>query len=340
VTGEDYRLGEQLMAFLSAQLNGAESIIVDLRRIGIGRSRENWVFDLISHRDDGSEEREALILRRDPEGGLVETDRATEFAVLRSLERSSLQVPRARWLDAQGTWLGRPSLIMNREVGEAEYRVLNGNRPPAERKALAEQFCDLLGQVHRVDWRQLGLADVFPDPGQRAASVELGRWERILRRDQLEAYPELELAISWLREFAPSSRRTVLVHADFKPGNILLDGRRVTALLDWELAHLGDPAEDLGWVTQPLRAREHLITGEWARRDLLEHYSRVTGFELDDANIDWWATFATFKTAVMQVSGLRSFVEGRSFQPYRPSRKVLGTLLRAIDDGSRYAPHN
>jgi aminoglycoside phosphotransferase (APT) family kinase protein len=197
---------------------------------------------------------------------------------------------------------------------------------------MARQLCDLLADVHLTDWQGLGIGRLLPDPADRAALVELDRWEQVLRRDQLEAYPELELAIDWLRERAPRSPRTVLVHADFKAGNVLLEGDRIVALLDWELAHLGDPHEDLGWVTQPLRAVEHQIAGSWESADLLRHYARVTGFEVDETSVAWWVTFSTFKTVVMQASGLRSFLEGRSDEPYRPTRRVLSTLLAAITD--------
>lgn len=327
-------IGDQLQAFLSAQVDDGNPRIVDLARIGVGRSRENWVFDLVTSRGDDLDEREPLILRSDPEGGLIETDRGAEFDLLRALEGSKLPVPRARWLDAAGQWLGRPSLIMQRASGVTDYRPLNSDRPLAVRETLARQFCDLLAQVHLTDWHALGIGELLPDPGDRAALAELERWEQILRRDQLEAYPELELAIDWLRERAPRSPRTVLVHADFKPGNVLLDGDRIVALLDWELAHLGDPHEDLGWVTQPLRAVEHQITGSWESADLLRHYARVTGFEVDETSVAWWVTFSTFKTVVMQASGLRSFVEGRSDEPYRPTRRVLSTLLAVITEGS------
>lgn len=316
---------QRLEAFLAAQPEGGEPRVVGLDRVGVGRSRENWFFDLVT---GGASE--SLILRQDPDGGLVDTDRGTEFAVLRALEGSALPVPRARWLDASGTWLGTPFLIMRRVDGTCDYRVLNGDRPLAERRALAERFCELIADVHRTDWRALGLDEALTDPGPDAALAELARWEAILRSDALEPYPELELAIDALRATAPTSRRTALVHADFKPGNILLAGSEVAALLDWELAHLGDPLEDLGWVTQPLRAVEHTIEGAWEATDLVAHYERVTGEPVDPAALRWWVVFSTFKTAVMQVSGLRSFLEGRSDEPYRPTRRVLAELLGAI----------
>lgn len=321
-------VGERLRAFLAARTGAGR--IAGLSRIGVGRSRDNWVFDLVTDQD-GVEHSEPLILRSDPDGGLVETDRGVEFAVLGALEKSDLPTPVARWLDADGRWLGRPSLVMRRLPGDCDYRILSGaDRSPERRRALAEGFCDLLVEVHRTDWRALGLAAILPDPGAQAARAELDRWEAILRRDQFEEFPELELAIVVLRESAPVSERTVLVHADYKPGNLLLTGDRVTALLDWELAHLGDPLEDLGWITQPLRAAEHTIPGTWEPEDIVARYARTAGVDVDRRSLAWWVAFSTFKTAVMQVSGLRSFLEGRSDEPYRPTRRVLSTLLEAV----------
>ncbi|PRZ42329.1 aminoglycoside phosphotransferase (APT) family kinase protein [Antricoccus suffuscus] len=322
----------QLLAdFLSAQRVGAGLRILDLQRIGVGRSRQNWIFDLVVSRA-GEEYREPLILRRDPEGGLVETDRTIEFKVLRALEASDVPTPKARWLDAHGAWLGKPSLIMCREPGECDYLVLNGERPAVVRVQLAHEFCDLLAQVHNIDWECLRLNEFLDDPGPDAARRELSNWVAVLRHDQLESHPELDLAIDWFERHAPRSIRTVLVHADFKPGNILLQGDKIVALLDWELAHLGDPLEDIGWVTQPLRAREHLIPGSWELNDLLGRYSNSTGLDVDPIALRWWTAFSSFKTAVMQVSGLRSFLDGRSDEPFRPTRRVLSTLLTATTD--------
>lgn len=322
----------QVQQFLLSRLGPAAQPRVErLARVGVGRSRENWVFDAVWS-EEGRTRCEPLIVRRDPLGGLLETDRATEFAVLQALEHTAVPAPVPRWLDASGAELGRPSLVMRREPGTCDYYVLNGDRPLAARLSLAERFCDLLALVHLVDWRESGLANATQhDPGPQAAIAELDRWETVLRRDQLEPYPELELALEWLRGGAPTSSGTVLVHGDFKPGNVLLDGEAIVALLDWELAHLGDPMEDLGWVTQPLRTREHLIPDAWERAQLFERYQEATGIAVDTGSVTWWNALACFKTAVMQVSGLRSYVEGRSDEPYRPTVAVLGALLDLVE---------
>lgn len=319
-----------LEGLVAASLGPAASpTVTSVHRVSTGRSRENWLFDL-SWTDSTGERNESLIARRDPDGGLIETDRATEFAVLQALEDAGLPTPHARWLDADGAALGKPSLVMVQLPGTCEYYLINGDRPEGQRIDLAKRFCDLLAGVHQVDWRGAGFDTFMADPGVGAARHELRHWQAILERDQLESYPELALAWPWLEANAPDSPRTVLVHADFKAGNILLDDQdQITGLLDWELAHLGDPHEDLGWITQPLRRREHLIDGAWEPEDLFARYESTTGTAVDRSAVHWWNVFSTYKTAIMQVSGLRSFVEGRSDELYQPSAAVLTELLDA-----------
>ena len=90
-------------------------------------------------------------------------------------------------------------------------------------------------------------------------------------------------------------------------------------------------SRDLGWVTQPLREREHLIPGSWESEQLVARYVDATGFTVDAEALHWWRTFATFRTAVMQVSGLRAYADNRSDKAYRPSERVLGTIMRQIE---------
>jgi len=328
----------RLEAFVRAQVTGEPPVLSELGRLGVGRSRENWVFDATW--PDGRVEH--LILRQDPTGGLVDSDRAVEFAVLRRLEGSGLAAPRALWLDATGEFMERPSLVMERSAGTCDYDLLNGSRPLDERLRLARELCDLMASVHDVDWRALDLGAVLPDPGTHPSRHELRHWEGVFRQDQLEAWPEVELVLAHLAETAPACPSVTLVHADFKAGNVLIDDDgHVGTLLDWELVHLGDPLEDLGWVTQPMRTREHRIRGAWDRDDIVAHYARARGVEVDPDALAWWNLFSVFKTAVMQVSGLRAFVEGRSDTLYEPSRKVLRTMLAALEPaGDRLAAHS
>ena len=85
----------------------------------------------------------------------------------------------------------------------------------------------------------------------------------------------------------------------------------MTLVLDWETAHLGDPLEDIGWVTNPLRAGEHRIPGVWEPSDLIERWSARTGFAADPAAIRWWNVLANFKQAMTVLTGKHAFADGR-----------------------------
>jgi aminoglycoside phosphotransferase (APT) family kinase protein len=322
---------KQLLAFLRSELPAAEDVRLDaLSRMPGGLSRENWVFRA-RWRDRAGDHDLPLIMRRDPGGSLLDTDRRTEFAVLRALESTRVPAPPVYWVDGEGSALGSSSLIMGWVEGTCDWFVLNGDRPAAERLALACGFLDLLVEIQRVDWRGLGLDAMLTDPGPDAGLAELDRWEAVLRRSQLEPVPELDLVLRWLRLRARPAREVVLVHGDFKPGNALLRGDRIAAMLDWETAHLGDPLEDLGWVTNPVRAREHQISGVWERTQIVQAYAATTGHGVAEDELLWWNVFSCWKLAVIVLTGLREFVAGRLDRVYHSPTWLYRAMLRMVE---------
>ncbi|MDP9429481.1 MAG: phosphotransferase family protein [Actinomycetota bacterium] len=336
MTATDMTPAEEVVAkglhdLMHSELPDAEDVRIEgLRRISEGLSRENWIFEGAWHQG-GEAVRLPLILRRDPEGSLLETDRRTEYEMLRSLERAPLPTPRVLWLDEDGARLGRPSMVMVRESGECDWFVLNSRRPEDVRLRVARRLVSLLGQIHRVDWRSIGLDRVLTDPGPMASLAEVERWEDQLRRFQLEPHPEMELASSWLRARAPESQATVLVHGDYKPGNALLEGEDISAMLDWELAHLGDPLEDLGWATNPYRSREHQIPGLWEREQIVEHYSTETGFQVGEAELTWWNVFSCYKLATIILTGVSVFVAGNFDVIYQAPMSLYRVMFELMD---------
>jgi aminoglycoside phosphotransferase (APT) family kinase protein len=300
---------------------GAPVVVDDLRRTSAGFSRENWVlratWDGVDH---------DLIVRRDPVGSVLETDRRVEVEVLRAMAGTPVPSPTLRWSDVEGTRLGRPALVMDLAPGTCDGFVLNGARPLEERVALAHSLYDLLASIHLVDPARVDL----PDPGPGAALAAVDHWEGELRRVQLGPEPELALVLAWLRANAPANERTTLVHGDFKPGNALLDGDVWTAVLDWETAHLGDPHEDLGWVTNPLRQAEHRIPDAWEPADLLDRWSAATGWPVDPERVRWWQVLANVKLAVIVLTGSRAFVEGRLDRIHQSPVRIYSLLLDQI----------
>lgn len=308
---EDDSLVGALEKLLRNQMPKALDLrIWDLTRMSTGFSRENWTF-LATWRDDEGKQRLPLILRRDPPGSLLETDRRHEHGVLTALYGSGIPVPHVRWADIDGEWLGAPSLIMDIVEGECDWHALTGSRPIEARLNLASAFLDLLCAIQRVDWQGAGLGILLGDPGANPALRELDHWEAELRRVQLEPLPEMVFILIWLRQRAKAARGKVLVHGDFKPGNALLVGNRINAMLDWETAHIGDPLEDLGWITNPARSGEHQIPGLWEREQIVEAFKERTGYDFDDQELLWWNIFSCWKLAVIILTGMSAFVNGR-----------------------------
>jgi aminoglycoside phosphotransferase (APT) family kinase protein len=329
----DGGMASLLKRFIEARIPGAEGLMVDgLARTAGGLSRENWVFRA-RWRDPAGSHDLPLIMRRDPPASLLVTQRRDEFAVLRALESTPIAAPPVLWMDEDGSVLGSPSLIMSRMQGECDPLVLTSDRPEAARLALAGDFLTLLVQVQQVDWRRLGLDAALKDPGPGAGSAELDRWEGELRRVALEPVPEMELVLRWLRERVRPSGRTVLVHGDFKPGNALISDGRISALLDWETAHLGDPLEDLGWITNPVRSKEHQIAGRWERADIVAAYSAATGMAVGDEELTWWNVFSCWKLAVIVLTGVHAFVDGTFDRVHQSPTWLVRAMLRMIVSG-------
>jgi aminoglycoside phosphotransferase (APT) family kinase protein len=303
-------LEEKLRQWLADEVGDPAATVRGVRRTSAGFSRENWVFEVSYARGDLSV-REPLIARRDPAGSVLNTDRKVETAVLRALEGTAIPSPRLRWVDLDGSRLGRPAIVMDLVDGRCDGFVLAADQPAEERLTIAHELYDRLADIHLLDWQALGLGEALDDPGQAAAKTALAHWEAELRRVQLEPQPELELVMAWLRTYAPTNTVTTLVHGDFKAGNVLMADGRITAVLDWETAHLGDPQEDLGWVSNPLRAREHQIPGVWEPDDLIERWTTRTGFTADPQAVQWWRVLANLKLSVIVLSGARALVEGR-----------------------------
>jgi aminoglycoside phosphotransferase (APT) family kinase protein len=305
----------QLAAGLTKLMRAAipsvtDIVLEDIRRSAGGLSRENWSVTA-TWRDSSGVHAERLMLMRDAAGTLLTTERAREYLVLKALEGSSVPAPVAHWVDSDGRFLAAPSLVMAHMPGQCDYLVLNGDRPERERLDLASAFLRLLVEIHRLDWRARGLGEALGVPDERPSRTELRHWESEFRQASLEPQPELEYVLAWLYRTAPEAQAIVLVHGDFKPGNALLDGDRITAKLDWETAHLGDPLEDLGWITNPVRRREHQIAGHWERAQIVEAYTHLSGFSVDEAHLRWWNVFACWKLAVIQLTAVHQFVAGR-----------------------------
>lgn len=266
-----------LESALARQLNAD---VADLRRLPGGASRETWSFTAGG---------EPLIVRLDAPGRVDAAAMAREAGLLVSAADAGVPVPR---LVAHGDDLdGTPFLIMKRLAGETIPRkLLRDGQFVGVRPRLARELGAILARLHTMA-PVPGLPDGDPLAGL-AAQYE----------SQHEPRPAIEVALRWLADNRPaaSGRRTV-VHGDFRTGNLMITPSGVSGVLDWELTHLGDPAEDLGWLcAKAWRFGSPFPAGGFgSREDLLTGYAAAGGTPPTPGELHWWEVYGTLRWAVL-----------------------------------------
>lgn len=320
--GADYRLPpvtelqERLRTFLSNQINGPFEIR-DLQRLPGGGSKEMFRFVLQCHDEHDTPSENRLILRMTPGESIVETHRLREFQIIAAMA-DVVPVPPVLWVDADGSALGNSAMICGLVRGVAKPTTPQGERgkisgigagfPPGLREPLFEQFVDHLATIHRFDWRNAKLTafDVPASGTTEAARLGLEHWNRVWEEDCFEEHPVITQARQWLAAHLPVTDEIRVVHNDYRNGNFLFDEetRQITAILDWELARLGDIHEDLAWVLFPGFASPDaqgtpLVCGLGTSEAFLERYQRAAGIAVDAGKLHFYTVLNLYKLAIL-----------------------------------------
>jgi aminoglycoside phosphotransferase (APT) family kinase protein len=278
-----------------------------IRQLTGGASRETWAVDV--EIESGPETgRQALVLRRDM-GGTIHDEALTreqEFHLIAVAHQAGVMVPRPRWFCGDAGVLGTPFFLMDRLEGESVGRRIVREGALAEaRRRLPRQMGEQLARIHRIDPAREQL-DFLPasEPGCSPAQTALNRAARQLERFG-EPHPALELALRWLQAHAPSCINVVLVHGDFRVGNLMVGPDGLRGVFDWEFAHLGDAAEDLAWpcVRSWRFGQDALRLGGVGRpEEFFEAYEQAGGLRVDHQAIRYWEILGTFRWAVGCIS--------------------------------------
>jgi len=311
-------LAVRLAAYIARQLEGAEKVsVAGLDRIFGGASRETYRFELSWNDADGAHSRR-LILRRDPVGSLIETDRAVEFGAYRAFAGTDVPVPEALWLEEDPAWLDHPFFVMEEIAGfEASPQAIV-TPPYAEHAArMAEEKWSILGRISRADPAERGLVGVMePIEPDACWHRELDYWVERIDRDELCPQPILRAAIRWLRRHPPPpAQKLSVVHGDYRTGNFLYDTEGgIRGILDWEMAHLGDPLEDLAWGLNPIWrwARDGRAGGLAPREEAIRIWEASSGLSADPDALRWWEIFSGVKGQAIWISGGKEFTDGEN----------------------------
>jgi aminoglycoside phosphotransferase (APT) family kinase protein len=297
---------EALTAVIKKIVPGATGI-AGLRRLSAGATLQTWSLDAVSD----TELLHSLILRRSPAGGPRGEDTLSlelEADLLRALGGQDVPVPTVLHTLAPAEALGR-GFFMTRIEGETIPRKILRDPQFAEiRPRLTNHFGSVLAAIHQVDIAAL------PSLSLRSAGVITDRLEHRYRSFGVSR-PVFELAFSWLRRNAPAEpSRYCLVHGDFRNGNMIIDPNGVRAVLDWEIAHIGDPAEDLAWISLPpwrFGELDRPVGGLGSREELYDWYGRMMGQAVDPSRVHYWELLGSLRWGVACAGMLDWFSSGR-----------------------------
>lgn len=253
---------------------------MQLSLIGGGQSNPTYFVDFDNRR---------MVMRKRPPGVVLPSAHAIdrEYRVMQALSGSALPVPPTVLYHPDADVIGTPFYVMERVEG----RVFNDNAltglGPAERRAIYFAMAETLAQLHRVDWRAVGLGD-FGKPGDYFQR-QLRRWQQQWNLSKTREIPALDTLLGWLRQNLPEDDETTLTHGDFKLNNLMFHPTeaRVVAVLDWELSTLGNPLADVAfntvaWRTLPgeyggIRGLDLSALGIPEEAEYLAHLYRCAG---------------------------------------------------------------
>jgi len=307
------------LGVLMAAADGAPGTVQGLRRLSGGASQQTWAFDWLP----AAGVPQALILRRAPPvAEAIPPDTPappltsplaaglrTEAALIPLAGRHGVPVPAVRAVAAPGHALGE-AYVMQRLAGETlGRRIVSDPALQAARGRLAGQCGQALARLHAVP-----LAEA-PPLRQAGPAAELQHYRRWLARHEAAGSlrPVFTLALQWLAAHQPAEPAGLrIVHGDFRNGNLMVNAEGLHGVLDWELAHAGDPMEDLGWLcVASWRFGGDADVGGFGTRDALFESYASAGGRVDAARVHWWQVMGSLKWGLICLDMLAAWTSGR-----------------------------
>ena len=317
-----------LARLVAAHIDGAKGVTTP-RRLSGGASQETWSFDACTEGDPVP-----LILRRSPGakkdsellGSAIPLE--TEARLIELAGGAEVPVPEVRHVLQEADGLGQ-GFVMERLEGETlARRILRDDAFADVRPRLARECGEILARVHAVP------RETLPPLPDQDAGAQLRQYRGIY--DQFDdPRPVFELAFRFIEDHLPSEGSTTLVHGDFRNGNLMIGRDRVRGVLDWELAHTGDPMEDLGWIcVNSWRFGGELPVGGFGtREDLAAGYEAAGGGAVDLERVRFWEIVGTLKWGVICTMMLAAFRHGgdRSVERAAIGRRASETEIDLLE---------
>ncbi|XOV84469.1 MAG: phosphotransferase family protein [bacterium] len=307
------RTGQLIAAYLGKHWH-SDCVLKDITQIPGGASRQTYLVHLLR---DGLPQ--SVVVRRDPPSSLIDTERAHEFNTYAAIYANGVMpVPEPIVLEESPGDLQHPfSVSAFVPQGKASPAGLDEPAMQSVKTTLAQNKWALLGALAKLTPHELGV-DRFMSTPEHPAAHELSYWRQVIETDALHPQPIAAAALRWLDQHLPApSERLCLVHGDFRTGNYLYtESGDITAVLDWEMAHIGDPLEDLAWSLDPLWSPDlHLAGRLVSRQCAIDIWERASGFHVDRDVFRWWQIFASVKALAIWLSSAHDFTTGTTKEP-------------------------
>jgi aminoglycoside phosphotransferase (APT) family kinase protein len=302
-----------LGAFLNKHLgDGGQPIQI----IKVGQGRSNLTFRV-------TRGAQSWILRRPPMGDLPETahDMMREYRVLSGLADTPVRAPRPVLACANPNVIGVPFYLMGEVAGAVIRDQLPESFTPEHRAAIGEEMIDALAELHTVDPSAVGLGDLGKPEGYTARQV--ARWTKQWGVMATRALPDIDAVREWLEEHVPTDSPAAIVHGDYKLDNVVFSATappQLLAIFDWEMATLGDPLADLGYLMLfwPEPGEDNVgglpqptqMDGFSTRAELIERYEKRTGFAMTD--LVFYRTLALWKLAILTEGLYKRYLAGKA----------------------------
>jgi aminoglycoside phosphotransferase (APT) family kinase protein len=314
---------EQLRAYLVRQWPDADEI--DIREFAViagGYSRETYRFDARVRRGDTWTTHE-FILRKDPPpaSAILGSDRSLEHQVITAVRaNTTIPAPRSHFVEMDAATFGTAAMVIERAPGSCEPSALfNGGPHAHQAEAIATQLCEMMAALHTTDPKLLNPDGRLDDP--RGEDIDPSSWDRYMESTfayYLRAYdgmafdplPVFRDGFLTLRRQRPRPLPLVVVHGDFNPANFLYQEGHVTALIDWENCHVGDPREDLGWLRlMDTLSNTNIFGSVTADGGFLGHYNKLTGFGVTEEEVNYFQLFMAGNIGIPVVSAVKRRID-------------------------------
>ena len=287
--------------------------LISFERIFGGASRETYKIIV----KDNSDNEERLVLRLSQDSSLIETEQKTEYLAYSAFQESNVPVPILIDMSEENSKLGAPFMLMRELKGEAASPFTSNIYAPHE-VDLGKQFWSILGEIAKKEIDKDIFRDFIGEVEKPFWKNELDKWVKIIHEDSIGIEPILEAGIRHLYRNPPKESETIsMVHGDYRSGNFLYSENKITGILDWEMAHLGDPLEDLGWALSPIWSWQDKDRPAYLlkREDALKIWEETSNISINKDDLNWWELFAAVKGMAIWISAGNEFKSGTNIDP-------------------------